>query len=235
MIRGVVITVAALAAGAPALAAGPWAATSAPARSAAAGAAGPGIELAWLNRTYAGVSGTLTTVREGPLEVRLSSPDAELTLHRNRLILVPDGAGPEADVHLLADLEGAGDLVADVDAGPYADRLTDRLVVPRQQVRVQGRARVERHPEGYLVRLRDLPPSAPLRIQSRLVGRIVGVCRSVGRLTGASCGALAAALSTVDVPLGASERRLFLRRDQLAPAERAYLERLLDPAPTAGG
>lgn len=199
-----------------------------------AGAAPPteagagGIEIAYLNQTYTDLAGEIAPIGEGPLTIRLASPAHRVTLHRNRLVLVPNAGGdPEAWVE--AEFEGRGDLVAHVEGGPMATRFEDRVAAPRQTLRLRGKARVARDPQGYTVFLVAAPPSAPVEIRSGVVADIVGVCESLAILGALDCGRLERALSRVNVPLRPERTAVRLPRERLSAAEIAYLDRFAAP------
>jgi hypothetical protein len=187
-----------------------------------------GIELGYLNQTYADLDVALAPIQEGPLAVRLSSPSHRLTLHRNRLVLSPS-AGVDPDAWVEAEFEGAGDLVADLEGAPLATQLRDHVVVPRQTVRLRGKARITRDEESYRLRVSEAPPSVPVRIRSGVVGRCVAVCRGLGLLAVVDCERLERALSTVQVPIPSDQRTLQLPDARLSATDRAYLDRFVHP------
>jgi hypothetical protein len=187
-----------------------------------------GVELAYLNQTYADLHVELAPIQEGPLRVRLSSPSHWLTLHRNRLVLAPSGGG-DPDAWVAAEIEGAGDLVAHVEGGAMATRFQDHVTVPRQMVELRGKARVTRDAESYMLRLLEGPPSVPVRIRSGVIDRCVALCNGLGFLAVVDCGRLERALSTVRVPLRSEETTLRIPRARLSASERAYLDRFVRP------
>jgi hypothetical protein len=184
------------------------------------------IQIGWLNRTWTNVEGEVTPVEQGVLTIRLRSPENRVTVHRNRLVLAArDFGDPDATIDV--EFEGQGRLVADVGGGAAATSFTDDVVAPRQSVRVQGRARVARGPEAYTVTLTEGPPSAPVKIQSRVIDDVVLLCEDLGWLAALDCEALRGALSTVRIPLAGQDRSVTLPRAQLTPEERAYLDRFV--------
>jgi hypothetical protein len=193
----------------------------------AAPSADPGIEFAYLNATHTNLDGSLAPIQEGPLTVRLSSPDHRLLVHRNRLVLTP-GASADPDAVMEAEVEGEGDLIADLEGGGVVGtRFEDRVAAPRQNVSVAGKARVTRDATSYAIALVEGPASVPLRIQSRVAGQVVGVCRGLALFAPMSCDRLAAALATVQVPLPGPEKAFVLPRERLTEPERAYLDRFV--------
>jgi len=186
----------------------------------------PGVELGYLNQTHSNLDIEIPPIQEGPLRVRLSSPSHRLTLHHNRLVLQPSG-GRDPDAWVEAELEGAGDLVAKIESGSVATQFQDHVIVPRQVVRLQGKARVARDAESYMLRLVEGPSSVPVRIRSGVIDRCVALCKGLGMFTAVDCGRLEKALSTVHVPLRSEETALRIPRAQLAESERAYLDRFV--------
>jgi hypothetical protein len=187
---------------------------------------GAGIEIAYLNRTWTDLGAEGIPVDEGPLSVRLRSPENRVTVHRNRLALAARETG-DPDARIEVELEGEGRLVADVGGGRFATTFTDRVAAPRQSVRVAGRARVTRDAEVYHLTLVDGPASAPLRIRSGAIDEVLRFCRDVGWLAKLDCERLRGSLSTVHVPLGDRERTLDLPQERLSAEERAYLDRFV--------
>lgn len=199
-----------------------------PALAGAPASDGDGIEIGYLNRTWTELAPDAIPVTEGPLSVRLRSPQNRVTVHRNRLVLAPrEGGDPDARIE--AEFEAEGELVADVGGGRHATSFTDRVTAPRQSVRVAGRARVSRDADAYHLTLVDGPASAPVEIQSRAIGRVLGFCEQIGWLAAVECGRLRGSLSTVRVPLGDRDRTLHLPRERLDAEERAYLDRFVAP------
>ena len=193
----------------------------------AAAPVSPGsIEIGHLNRSWTGLAAEATRVEEGPLSVRRRSPENRVTVHRNRLVLAPrDGGDPDARIE--AEFEGEGQLVADVGDGSFATTFTDRVSVPRQTVRIAGRARVTRDADAYHLTLVDGPASAPVEIRSQAIARVLALCGEIGWLAALDCGRLRASLTTVHVPLGDRERSVSLPRKELSAEERAYLDRFV--------
>jgi hypothetical protein len=187
-----------------------------------------GIQIGYLNRTWTDLAGEASPVDEGPLSVRLRSPENRITVHRNRLALAPR-AGGDPDARIEAEFEGEGRLVAEVGDGRFATTFTDRVTAPRQSVRVAGRVRVTRDAGAYRVTLVEGPASAPVEIRSEAIRRVLGLCEEIGWLAALDCGRLRGRLSTVHLPLGDDRRTLRLPRERLGAAERAYLDRFVAP------
>ncbi len=187
-----------------------------------------GIQIGYLNRTWTDLAGEASVVDEGPLSVRLRSPENRVTVHRNRLVLVAGERG-DPDAQIEAEFEGEGQLVADVGGGRFATTIEDRVTAPRQSVRVAGRARVTRDADAYHLTLLEGPPSAPVEIRSAAIGRVLLLCEDLGWLAKVDCERLRRSLSTVHVPLTDRERTLRLPRERLGAEERSYLDRFVAP------
>jgi hypothetical protein len=165
----------------------------------------------------------------GPIRIRLSSPDAKLTIRDHRLWLTPSGDGThrcEVDVAF----SGSGTLVADVDALGFTTRQQDALTLPLQSQRHAGRVRVARAAGGYLVTALENPQKVKVKIQSRLAGQLVSWCESLVVLSAAvgGCQTLNRALSSVSVPLPVPGETYFVPYGELTSEEREIVDRYLD-------
>ncbi len=211
------------------------AATAPTARSASAPAPAPApgglLRFTRLNHAYSEPATAVDPITEGPLTVRLSSPSNKLVLVSNALRLEPG-----ADGLYTADLEvrfyGKGRVVADVDmagVGGLAKRFTDEVVVLPQTRRLEGRVRVARSGDGYLLVPERLPRDLPVRIQSQLGNDIVGLCERIASLpfSDLDCSGLDRALSTARVPLPHAGEGFYLARTDLTPDERRQIETYL--------
>jgi len=219
--RGLVAVLAAAAA----LAAG--AALLGPASAASPGASPARFSFDSLNRTYQLEDSGVAPVRQGPVTIHMSSPRNSLILKGHSVTLTPHGDGTYgASVGI--DLMGSGDLVADLvtDAGT-SSRLEDVVIVPRQELRLDGRVRFARVPGGWDVTALSLPGEVKLAIQSRLAGNLVTLCGQMAVFLGLDCDGLDRSLSRVEVPLPEAGSVFFLPEDDLSPAEAAALDAYL--------
>ncbi len=185
------------------------------------------LHLAKLDRPYTDFVRELAPVGEPGMSVRLSSPHQTLVLRDHRIRLLPQGDGVfSGDVEL--DVQGKGDLVADVELGPLVRQLVDEVVVPPQTVRAAGKARIRRVEGGYEIEALEAPRELRLAIQSRTINDILTLCGRASLLTlGAlDCTSLEESLGrpAVPVPQGAV---FHLADGDLEPADRAALDRLL--------
>ena len=223
LVRSLLVVAAALAAAAA------GAAASEPA-AAAAGAAG-GREFAFprLNRTYHDLVGELQPIRHGPFTVRLSSPRQTIVLRSHRLELRPAAGGVHAGT-LELEVMGKGWLVGDVDAAGLATRLQDELQVPPQTLRLDGRVRLERAPDGYRVTPLELPARVEVVIRSGLVADLIGWCDRLAAVPFADfdCVGLERSLERVAVPLPPAGESYLLPDAELRDEDRLALDRYLE-------
>lgn len=180
-----------------------------------------------LNRAYQLEDSDVAPVRQGPVTIHMSSPRNSLVLKGHSVTLTPHGDGTyRASVGI--DLLGSGDLVADlVTSAGTSSRLEDVVIVPRQEVRLDGRVRFARVPGGWDVTALSLPREVKLDIQSRLAGNLVTLCGQMAVFLGLDCDGLDRSLSRVDVPLPEPGSVFFLPEEDLSPAEVAALDAYL--------
>ncbi len=191
--------------------------------------------------TYPGLDSDLAPIEEGPLTIRLSSPEHQLVVHRNRLRLVPNRRGG-LDATVEIELEGEGRLHADVEGAgrsgvPAGSRFSDDVAVPRQTVRARGEVRLERAADGYRFTVERPGAAAALAIESGIAGQVVGVCRALAVLPfiDLGCDRLEVGLSVIHIPLPEPGTVLLLPADGLAAEERAFFDRLANAATSISG
>lgn len=180
-----------------------------------------------LNRAYHLEDSQVAPVRQGPVTIHMTSPRNSLILKDHSVTLTPQGDGTyQASIGV--DLMGSGDLVADLVTGAgTSSRLEDVVIVPRQQVRLDGRVRFARVPGGWDVTALSLPPEVEVAIQSRLAGNLVSLCGQMAVFLGLDCDGLDRSLSRVEVPLPEAGSVFFLPEEDLSPAEAAALDAYL--------
>lgn len=202
---------------------------AAPAERVVAGASlAPAVfEFPSLNRAYRMDDSAVAPVRQGPVTIFLSSPRNSFVLKAHSVTLLPLGDGTyRASVGV--DFLGSGDLVADlVTQAGTSSRLEDLVVMPRQQVRLDGRVRFARVAEGWDVTALSLPRQVEIGIQSRLVGNLVTLCGQMAVFLGLDCDGLDRSLSRVEVPLPEPGSVFFLPAGELTPAEAAAFDAFL--------
>ncbi len=194
-------------------------------------AAADDFEFARVNGRYTRPTSDMVPVSQGPMTVRLSSPRNSLHLLGHQLTLAPRSDGSH-DARLWTRFEGDGDLIAELEIGGMVQKLNDRVVLPAQNLELNGRIRMRRGDEGYLIELVEMQQEeVEVRIRSDLAKGIVATCRQFSLLTlgTGACDGIEGGLSTTTVPLP-REGDTFLLPDGLLTAEDrirldAYLRR----------
>lgn len=188
-----------------------------------------GLQFAKLNRTYSDFVGELAPIGEEGLSVRLQSPKQAIILRANRIRLTPIAGETGAfagEVEL--DVQGKGDLIADVTIGPMVRNLTDVLVVPPQTIRLAAKVRIRRVADGYEVLPEKLPERIEVAVQSQTINQILTLCDQAATLSlgAVDCSGLDHSLTrpAVPIPGGGS---FFLGDENLTDADRAALDALL--------
>jgi hypothetical protein len=189
------------------------------------------FEFERLNRSYSDVAPGIVPITEGMVDVRLSSPNHQLTVIDHALRLEP-GQGGVHTGELRVEFEGRGLLVADIDVAGFGTRMQDQVAVPRQVANLEGRISLKRAPGGYQVILEELPAHLAIRIESDLAVRVVATCENTVRLSQADidCSGLDRKLSRVVFPLPRSGEVYLLEEAELTPAERQQLDAYLGEA-----
>lgn len=193
-----------------------------------------GLRFEKLNRTYSDFVGELAPIGEPGLSVRLQSPKQAIVLrdHRIRLTPIAGEAGVFAgEVEL--DVQGKGDLIADVTIGPLVRNLTDVVIVLPQTIRLAARVRLRRVADGYEVMPEKLPERIEVAVQSQTINQILTLCDQAATLSlgAVDCSGLERSLTRPAVPLPGGGSFL-LTDDNLTGADRAALDALLAaPAP----
>ena len=186
-----------------------------------------GIELRFdrLNGLYENVVAEVEPIRSGPVTVRLVSPEHRLELKSNQIALSPFGD----DSHVIKTqirFSGSGLLNAELDFGGIPASLRDRVVFPEQEALVEGKVRIERVDEGYLVTVEELPGSVAIEIRSELGSELVAWCSRLALFVAgdAGCDDLESALSPPRLPLPARGTTHLIRADELTPEERSRID-----------
>ncbi len=189
-----------------------------------------------LNRTYSDFVGELAPIGDGSLSVLLQSPRQAMVLrdHRIRLTPLPGGGGRFAgEVEL--DIQGKGELIADVTIGPIVRRLTDELLVPPQTLRLASAVVIRRVADGYEITPESLPARIEVAVQSKSLNQILALCDQAATLTlgAVDCSGLGRALTRPAVPLPGGGGTLHLGDDNLTDSDRRWLDALIgSPAAT---
>ncbi|HSM51493.1 MAG TPA: hypothetical protein VLA75_08835 [Thermoanaerobaculia bacterium] len=193
-------------------------------------AAGGDFSFSRFNRSYQDLVSEAPPYEAGGLVLRLRSPSQTLILQSHLLSLEPAGDGTWRAA-LVASFLGKGRLIADLDLGGATQRLEDELVVPRQQIELAARVRIERRADGYRFEALELPPSLPVEIRSQLGNSLLALCETAAlfSLGSLDCAALERRLQQVDVPLPppGPGAELFLPLADLTAEERTAFDAFL--------
>ena len=228
-------TIARACAAAVLLFAGTLAVVTPPARSAGA-ATTYGLRFEKLNRSYSDFVGELAPIGEENLSVRLQSPKQAIVLRDHRIRLTPIDGGVDGRFagELELDIQGKGDLIADVTIGPMVRKLTDVVVVPPQTLKLAATVRIRRVADGYEVSPEKLPERIEVAVQSQSINQILALCDQAATLSlGAiDCAGLDRSLSRPSVPIPGGGGAFHLGDENLTDEDRARLDAIL-PAPSS--
>lgn len=194
--------------------------------SAPASAAPGPLRFERLNRDYRNIVSEIEPIRQGAATIRLSSPRHTLTI-RDHLLRLEPGPGGSHSAELRLDISGTGWLIADVDVAGMGGRFQDEVQVPAQSRTIEGRVRLRKTAEGYLVTPEQLPKQVPVRIRSNLAGDVVALCEGAALLTGMDCGALERSLSIAQIPLPEPGESYLLENSELTADERRRIDAYL--------
>jgi hypothetical protein len=189
-----------------------------------------GLKFEKLNRSYSDFVGELAPIGEEGLSVRLKSPKQAIVLRDHRIRLTPV-AGGRFDGEIELDVQGKGDLVADVTIGPMVRTLADVVVVPPQTLRLAATVRIRRVADGYEVTPEKLPERIEVAVQSQSINQILELCDQAATLSlGAiDCGVLERSLSRPSVPIPGGAGAFHLGDENLTADDRARLDAVLGP------
>ncbi len=188
---------------------------------------GGAIELAFVNGQYTELDANLKPIEQGPLTIRLSSPEHQLTVHRNHMTFAADGSGAYAAT-VEVELEGGGKLFADVEGVGMSSRFEDDVEAPRQTLKVAGKVRLERVDGGYRVTFVEAPTASRVEIKSNVIRQIVNFCSALDGipLISLDCPAIDKSLTRQQVPMPQAGEHFFLTQERLSEEERAFFDRL---------
>lgn len=183
------------------------------------------FEFERLNGVYSNPDPELAPVRQGALTVELRSPANQVRLHSHRLRLVALEDGTQGAV-LQAEIEGRGDLEAELSVGGPATRLVDEVEIPRQSISVFGQIELQRVEGGYRVTAIELQPTVKVAIRSRLAGSLAETCRTFSRMLplGVDCDGVESSLAQATLPLPGPGASFLLPDEGLDDDDRRRLD-----------
>lgn len=191
-----------------------------------------------LDRAYTDFVGELAPIGEEGMSVVLSSPKQTMILRDHRIRLTPLGsvAGDMFAGELELDVQGKGQLIADVTIGPLVRHLTDEVVVPPQTLRLASRVRIRRVADGYEVTPEALPARIEVAVQSQTINQILALCDQAATLTlgAVDCSGLERSLTRPAVPLPAGGGTFHLGVGELTDADRLWLDTLIGSSAPSG-
>ncbi len=181
-----------------------------------------------VNGVYSNPNPDLEPIHQGPMTVQLRSPANRVELRENRLLLRPNEDGTH-NAWLTLELQGEGDLEADLLIGGMTSTMTDKVTLPPQTLLLEGRIRMDRVDGGYRVTAVDLQGEVRLEIRSQLAEGLVTTCSRISILVplGASCKELERSLSVATVPMPESGTTFLLSDDLLTDSDRQGLDTYL--------
>lgn len=194
-------------------------------------AAADTIEIKAANGSYTQLGAQLQPIVQGPFTIQVASPRHEIKVHSNRLDL-QKGSGLTVDARFELELEGFGDLIADV-VGPNDSRshFEERVVARRQRIRVAATLRLQKVPEGYMwTLLNPLTPTIDFYVESGLSSKLTATCQifEVLPMFGLlDCRALEDALTTLKVPMPKAGTQWLVTPDRLTASEKSFLDRFV--------
>lgn len=186
-----------------------------------------GLELPFdrLHGVYEDLPADVAPIESGPVSIRLSSPSHRLELLASKLELGRLG-GDRHRVRGMARFSGTGTLVTELDFGGVPASFRDNVVLPEQDVFVEGTISVEVVDEGYLVTVEELPGFLALQMDSALGSQLVAWCNRLALFVAgdAGCRELDRELSHPKLPLPAAGSEHLIRWTDLTEAERAQID-----------
>ncbi|MCB1036873.1 MAG: hypothetical protein KDD47_23810, partial [Acidobacteria bacterium] len=172
--------------------------------------------------------------RQGPLVVQMRSPANRVELRENRLLLRPNADGTHT-AWLTVELQGEGDLEADLLVAGISSTMTDKVSLPPQTLLLEGRIRLERVEDGYRVTGVELQPEVRLEIRSQLAKGLVATCSRLSILVpvAGGCQELDRSLSTATVPMPKAGTSFLLPDELLTDTDRRRLDAYLGLSPSS--
>ncbi|MEM8994769.1 MAG: hypothetical protein AAGF23_08260 [Acidobacteriota bacterium] len=189
------------------------------------------VEIAIMNGVYENLDAGLVPFRQGPVTLLIRSPEHQLQVHANRLILERRADGT-LDAAFEADVEGWGQLIVDVQAAGSSTTFEDRVDVPRQWLRTRGEVGLERAEGGWNVTFHDYVHDAVgVQIKSAVSAQVVDTCRTLVSLGFAviDCDGVQASLTRIQVPLPERGSTFLIRRELLREEEAELFDRFAAP------
>ena len=177
-----------------------------------------------LNQDYKNIAPKIKEVQSGPLIIRLSSPKHLLTLHSHALEILR-GKDDVHQIQLSAEIEGGGQLLAEIDLFGLGQTIKDRFQIPRQKKQLSGKIRVDREAAGYRITPVKIPKNISVIIHSELGKQLVLWCKALP-LALMDCDDLDRMLSKLTLTLP-QDKPFFIKNVDLRSEERAVLDQYI--------
>jgi hypothetical protein len=180
-----------------------------------------------LNRTFPDAMAQIAPIQWGGMTITLTSPQSSVTIHDHKVELAPGQGERTHRAKLWVDFSGGGDLIADVESATGTpQRFTDKVKIPRQQLRLEALARVSKTTDGYVVTPLELPAAVTVAIESNVGANLVGLCEGLAKLPfmGAACANLEQRFENVDLPLAPPGESFFVPASELTADEKRQID-----------
>jgi len=181
-----------------------------------------------VNGVYSNPNPEIAPVEQGVVTVTLRSPSNEVELRENRLLLKPLEGG-EHHAWLTVEIQGKGDLEADLAMAGAMTTMKDVVALPPQTLRLEGKIRLERVADGYQITAVELQKEVKLEIRSQVAASLVGTCKRLAFVmpVGSSCTQLEISLNEAAVPLPPAGEKFLLPDSLLTDEDRDRLDSYL--------
>lgn len=167
----------------------------------------------------------ISPIELGPLVIRLSTPSYRLEVLEHELELGAFGEGVDGG-RVRARFSGQAHLVAELGVGDVTSEIDDNIILPLQEIDLEGRVELAREGDGYQVTTLETPSHVEIQMESDLAGSLELLCRgfAVMAMGNIDCDSLDQLLSRIKVPLPETGRQFFISSSDLTPHERQQIE-----------
>lgn len=182
-----------------------------------------------LDGVHQNIVDRLSPIEIGGVTAQLSSPEHSLEVFSHEIQLVHLGEQRDR-IRLRAHFSGEARLVAAIDVAGVPAQLEDRVVVPDQELELEGIVHLAREADGYRLVTLDIPPTVEIALQSSLGNQLELLCRGLAAVLwgGTDCQALGRALERVTIPLPEPGSTYYVAASQLTAQERRQLDAFLE-------
>ena len=177
-----------------------------------------------MNTVYERTDTDVAWSSSGSIGIEMTSPDHHLEILEHGVELRPLGDGLY-DSRTRVRFRGEGDINAKVEALGSAGDFNDHVVIPEQEVEVEGTLRlVPLEGEDVEVVAVELPAAVTVEIESGLGRRLYTICNlTLAILAGADCRLIEGAFTKVPVPMPEAGTATVLTAEQMTSVEAVRL------------